>query len=366
MDIVNAERRLIDEDENKSNGRCDLHCDRASCKVRTDWRRVLKVLALGQFLSLLIMTIGTTSQSLQRLDFYAPTTQSFFVYLLVALVFGSSLAYRHDDDSESTKRDGIVHVLRKRGIVYFFVAIVDVEANYLVIKSYHFTSLTSVQLIDGLAVVSVVVLSLIFLGVRYRILHYAGVILGMLGTVSLILADVHKNKSNSQELNAALGDGLAASGAIMYGISNVAQEYLVKKHGEMEFRAMIGIFGAFVSGTQACILERDSLLFIDWARDAAKIGGFLFGFTASGFLFYVCTPILMRMSSALLFVLSLLTADLFSIIIGIFVFDFKFSAIYFLSVGLIVAGLIVYSWKDPPVSKGKKKAEQEESEKLKN
>ena len=53
------------------------------------------------------------------------------------------------------------------------------------------------------------------------------------------------------------------------------------------------------------------------------VGGFLFGFTASGFLFYVCTPILMRMSSALLFVLSLLTADLFSIIIGIFVFDFK-------------------------------------------
>ena len=131
-------------------------------------------------------------------------------------------------------------------------------------------------------------LSLIFLGVRYRILHYAGVILGMLGTVSLILADVHKNKSNSQgilhsildvprlfvlgfppallvlfappfffsclELNAALGDGLAASGAIMYGISNVAQEYLVKKHGEMEFRAMIGIFGAFVSGTQAYVL----------------------------------------------------------------------------------------------------------------
>lgn len=56
------------------------------------------------------------------------------------------------------------------------------------------------------------------------------------------------------ELNAALGDGLAASGAIMYGISNVAQEYLVKKHGETEFRAMIGIFGAFVSGTQACVL----------------------------------------------------------------------------------------------------------------
>lgn len=107
-------------------------------------RRVLKVLALGQFLSLLLVAVGTTSQSLQRLDFYAPTTQSFLVYLLMALVFGSSLAYRHDDDSE---RDGIVRVMRRRGIVYFFVALVDVEANYLVIKSYHFTSLTSVQVL---------------------------------------------------------------------------------------------------------------------------------------------------------------------------------------------------------------------------
>ena len=46
------------------------------------------------------------------------------------------------------------------------------------------------------------------------------------------------------------GDILCIGGAILYGISNVGQEYLVRKNGNVEFLAMISVFATFISGIQ--------------------------------------------------------------------------------------------------------------------
>jgi len=40
---------------------------------------------------------------------------------------------------------GIPKLLLNRGWKYFFLALIDVEANYMVVKAYQFTSVTSVQ-----------------------------------------------------------------------------------------------------------------------------------------------------------------------------------------------------------------------------
>lgn len=43
---------------------------------------------------------------------------------------------------------------------------------------------------------------------------------------------------------------LCISGAFLYGISNVAEEYVVKSYSIVEFLGMIGLFGSVVNGLQ--------------------------------------------------------------------------------------------------------------------
>ena len=88
------------------------------------------------------MICGTavTSQLLHdRYQVSAPTTQSFLNYLLLALVYCIVLCCRRNHD------DNFYHIFLSRWWKYILVALVDVEANYLVVKAYQYTTLTSVQ-----------------------------------------------------------------------------------------------------------------------------------------------------------------------------------------------------------------------------
>lgn len=50
--------------------------------------------------------------------------------------------------------------------------------------------------------------------------------------------------------NPLLGDLLCLAGALLYAISNVAQEFLVKNHTIVEYLGFLGVSGSFVSGIQ--------------------------------------------------------------------------------------------------------------------
>jgi solute carrier family 35 protein F1/2 len=54
-------------------------------------------------------------------------------------------------------------------------------------------------------------------------------------------------------------------------------------------------------------------------------GFLLFGFAVSQFLFYSIVPHLLRLSSAVVFNLSLLTADIYTLFFGLFLFHYKVS-----------------------------------------
>lgn len=64
--------------------------------------------------------------------------QSFFSYVLLSATFTFWLFW-------SIGRKSLPGVIKDRGWKYFFLALLDVEANYLVVKAYQFTSVTSVQ-----------------------------------------------------------------------------------------------------------------------------------------------------------------------------------------------------------------------------
>lgn len=55
----------------------------------------------------------------------------------------------------------------------------------------------------------------------------------------------------------------------------------------------------------------------------ATLGLLLFGFGTFQFLFYSLVPVLMKLTSAVVFNLSLLTADIYTLLFGLFLFHYR-------------------------------------------
>ena len=96
---------------------------------------LLSVLA-GQILSLMLCGTGVTSQVLEgRYGIAVPTSQLFFSYLLLGIVFGGMLACKKN----------FLATLRQNWWKYLILGVVDTEANFLIVLAYKYTSLTSIQ-----------------------------------------------------------------------------------------------------------------------------------------------------------------------------------------------------------------------------
>jgi solute carrier family 35 protein F1/2 len=198
---------------------------------------------------------GVSSQALTNQGIYAPTTQAFLNYCLLALVFGTAelllpnsarlitlkpTGNQHTNSSNSQHNTATlaspsrhpvqvpaadVHInvcadnssssnsgtsLVSRGttpssarsawpgqrhnwLSFAALAVLDVEANTLVTKAYQFTSLTSVTLLDCFTIPSVMLLSWVVLRSRYRSGHFAGAACCIAGLAVLLLGDVRNS-----------------------------------------------------------------------------------------------------------------------------------------------------------------------------
>uniref|UniRef100_H2YA35 Solute carrier family 35 member F2 n=1 Tax=Ciona savignyi TaxID=51511 RepID=H2YA35_CIOSA len=302
-------------------------------------RTTFKPILFGQILSLLICGMATTSEFLQQNQVSVPLMQSLLNYVMLGVVYTTMLAFRKDEHGNNL-------LLEKHWWKYGLLAVVDVEANFMVILAYQYTSLTSVQvgdcnldifitglklglyrtkplLLDIFVIPAAMFLSFFFLKVRYVVLHYIGLIIAIIGVVCMVVADVLLGKGGTSD-NAVLGDFLVLGGATCYAISNVAMEFVSKQHqgGTIEILAMYGLFCPIVCGVQMAILERQALSAFVWTDLVVCL---LLGFGACMFVFYSLMPYVMRISSATAVNISLLTSDLFSLFVGIFVFKYEVS-----------------------------------------
>ncbi|XP_077211987.1 uncharacterized protein LOC143847156 isoform X3 [Tasmannia lanceolata] len=220
------------------------------------------------------------------------------------------------------------------------LAIVDVEANFLVVKAYQYTSLTSVMLLDCWTIPSVIFLTWMFLKTQYRYRKFAGVGVCVAGLVMVVFSDVHAS-DRAGGSNPIKGDLLVIGGSMLYAISNVSEEFLVKEADRIELMAMLGSFGAVVSSCQISILERHELRSIHWT--AAAVLPFI-GFAVAMFLFYSLVPVLLKMSGSTMLNLSLLTSDMWAVVIRIFAYHEKVDWMYFIAFAAVAVGLVIYSW----------------------
>ncbi|KAM9551780.1 solute carrier family 35 member F1-like [Salvelinus alpinus] len=157
-------------------------------------RELLVTLALGQVLSLLICGIGLTSKYLAD-DYHAntPVFQSFLNYILLFLVYTTTLAVRQGEEN-------LLAILKRRWWKYMILGLIDIEANYLVIKAYQYTTLTSVQLLDCFTIPVVLLLSWFFLLVRYKAVHFVGVGVCLLGIGLMVGTDVLVGRQQGLEI----------------------------------------------------------------------------------------------------------------------------------------------------------------------
>ncbi|OWM79096.1 hypothetical protein CDL15_Pgr003267 [Punica granatum] len=305
--------------ERSSSSVMSLQVESSWWRTHLTWRTVY-VLFLGQLVSFSMAVASFTSSLLADLGVNAPLTQMFFPYVLLALVYGSVFVYR-----------------RRKLLVpwywYLLLGFIDVQGNYLVNEAYQFSSITSVTLLDCWTIVWAIIMTWFFLGSRYSILQLIGAAVSVLGLGLVMLSDAGVGGGGGSR--PILGDVLVIAGTVFFAMSNVGEEFCVKKKDLVEVLTMLPLFGFLVSTVQMYPFWLEILAFA--------------GYAVAMFAFYSLTPFVLRMSGAALFNLSLLTSDMWAVVIRIFFYRQGVDWLYYLAFSLVIIGLIVYSvtGKDP-------------------
>ncbi|VAH07884.1 unnamed protein product [Triticum turgidum subsp. durum] len=246
-------------------------------KAKDAWGLAL-VLFLGQLVAFSMAAASFASSFLANLGVNTPLTQSFFAYLLLTLIYVPILLHRRQKP-------------RIPWYWYLALAFVDVQGNYLVVKAYQYSSITSVTLLDCWTVVWVIILTWYALGTRYSFWQFVGAGTCVAGLGLVLLSDAKSTDEQDGGQMPLLGDALVIAGTVCFAFSNVGEEYCVKKNDRVELIAMLGLFGLFVSAIQIFIFERKSLEAVAWSPTMISLFA---GFAVALLVFYTITPFVLK------------------------------------------------------------------------
>lgn len=300
-------------------------------KTRNFWI----VLVLGQVLSLCDTGTNTFSSLLSEEPWSIPAFQNFWNYVLINIIYTSFTLYRYGFK-------GFGKLVLKDGWKYFILAFLDVEGNYFTVLAYRYTTILSAQLIEFWAIVVVVLISFIFLKVRYHWTQIIGILLCIGGVGIIFGSDKITQGSGFGGVtggNQLKGDLFALLGATCYGLSNVLEEFLVSRRPLYEVVGQLGFWGMLIDGAQTGIFDRPSYKTAVWKPE---VYGYITGFTLLLTIFYSTAPVMFRMSSAAFFNISILTGNFWGVVIGVKVFHLSIHWMYPIAFVCIIVGLVVY------------------------
>ena len=333
-DIEDESAPLTADREYTQDGNCS--------KLKQIFKRLLQSrifvgLTLGQLLSLLQSGSSVFSQIIQSSPpgpFHAPNSQYFMVNLTLALIFTTNLARQ---PRRFTK------ALLYRGILYFPVALLDAEAAFLILLSFQYTTLTSVNLMLSFVIVCTALLSIVFLSISYTVQHVIGIAFSLTGIVVLLLVDVNGANPYGVLIGSSekrlVGDCLVLLASVFYGISNVSAQVLSRRYGVTEFLGVHQLFAVFIIGAQLCALERNALLQVNWN---ISLVAFLGAYIVTTVLFVVLLNSLIKLSGATAVNVSLITSNFYNIAFGSLLFNYRFSWLYLLGFSTLISGLVLF------------------------
>lgn len=199
----------------------------------------------------------------------------------------------------------------------------------------------SAQLINFWAIVVVVVISFLFLKVRYHFTQVIGILV-CIGGMGVLIGSDHLHSKGGTGISRGdqvKGDMFALIGASFYGLTNTAEEYLVSTRPVYEVLGQLSFWAMFIGGTQSGIFEHNNYLTSHWD---GKVGGYLIGYTLCLTSFYCLAPLLFRIASAAFFNISMLTMNFWIVAVGVGVFGFQIHWMYAIAFVLIIVGQLIY------------------------
>ena len=219
--------------------------------------------------------------------------------------------------------------------------------------SLQYTSLTSVTLLGSLTVPSTMLFSKMLLGKSFRAHHIMGVILCVFGGFLTIWSDLdNRDTTNDSDTDTTaygrrwginLGDLLATTAALLYGLGDAVSEYSIKHIDRMELLGMMGLFGMILTGLQFPFQELDVLSKL-LADPAANQVVFLlmFSYVALLLFYYITEASFLVSSDATLLNLSLQAQNLWAIIFSVLANHLAPPLLFYLALLFVVIGVFVY------------------------
>ncbi|KAI0664203.1 DUF914-domain-containing protein [Cubamyces menziesii] len=318
--------------------------------ARSVWRRfaslwtkrfILSLLA-GQLVSLCITCTNVTTTELVDRNWALPTTQTFFLYFSLFVIYTPYTIYRYTFI-------GWLKMIYKDGWKYIILAACDVEGNFLVVKAYQYTTLLSCMLLDAWAIPVCLLFCFIYMRPKYHWTQLLGIIICVGGLGMLVASDEITDKDWPAS-SRAKGDIFMLVGATLYGFTNATEEFFVRRSPLYEVVGQLGMWGVLINGIQAAGLEHKAMTTASW--NGATIG-LLVAYTAAMFILYTVAPILYRMASSAYYNLSLLSSDFYGLLFGLFLFHYSVYWLYFPAFAVVILGLIIYFWHATPEEQGK-------------
>jgi len=256
---------------------------------------------------------------------------------------------------------------------YLTQAFFDVEANAVTMLAFRYTTLTSVTLFDALAIpASMVISRFVFFrsSRRYRIAHYVGVLVCMVGVVLNLYQDYESDGHDDDAKgypHKMWGDACAITGGILFGLNDVLTEVTVGRSGDTtEYLAVVGIFGFLIAFLQSLAFEREEVrkFFAEsdgfdgdgGAATCSVDGGFLllFAFVGVTICSYVGGTHFLVLSEAAFFNLSLLTGDLWSVLFSVAAERIVPRPLFFAALATVLSGVAIYEMAPSPALEKKK------------
>jgi solute carrier family 35 protein F1/2 len=314
----------------------------------------------GQSIAIAAASVNASSFTLeQNLGVVLPIFQMSILYMILS----SYLCCRRHDDEEEEKGSDEHDVsssfsptvfytcpifklqLKLPWWMYFLMSLLDVEANYMVLLSLKFTSLTSTTLLGSLTVPSVMICSKWILARVFSPRHYTGVCLCLLGGTIMVWSDNTQQDDYEDHPYSYIGDLLAITAALLYGLGDTVAEYAIKNIDRTEYLGMLGLFGFIISFLQCMALEYSSLLnllFHTTPTIQHKAFATMVWYIMSLVFYYVASSYFLTLSDATLLNLSLQTTSLWASVFDVVANGTIPPLVFFLAVLLVTLGVCVY------------------------
>ncbi|CAI2368104.1 unnamed protein product [Moneuplotes crassus] len=238
-----------------------------------------------------------------------------------------------------------------KDIVFLSITgILDCHANFLIVKAYSYTTITSVMILMVFTVPSAVFLSVLFLRIKYCWLHYASCVLSICSVIIVIICDIYEYEHNDDinRMSIIFGDLFCIIGVFFLASTNVYQEWLIGKNYQISeilaFQAPIGVVFAILEGW---LIGEFTDIFSTSPQDIVPCILFLLGFALVNFILYNFIPYFISMAGATLMNIGNLTASVYSMLFDIFLFNGNFKWFYLIGFLFQITSIFLFSLKDP-------------------